>query len=539
MKHLVVRYGGAAVALIMTVSAAGAWSADMPDAKLSGPRFSCAAADADHDHCISVSMGARVPWRDRKGTSDCLYPRRDDDEIQFRYRDDDHPQVHFSCDSENWVLRPMRLDEDEEIWSIHIDLPEGRHLYQFVVEEEDDTWEAIDPSNPKAERSKKRGWVSVIEVDEDGDLDRCRGRFNWRLEKEFDLDFDPEECSLLYQRVDGLFIFAAPTYMSRRSFEPSLKSRFGYGFKSKRWSVSGSVLQPLLPKDQLILKISGRSQTDFTDQTGVGTDENTLAAAFFKEDLRDYYRREGASVSLVFTNFDWLRLEGGYHVDDYFSMERKADWSFAKGDFIPNPAIDEGTMRSVFAKARIGTDLNHLDVAYERSGDDIAGGDFCFEQLTAQYRACLHMGPRHYFDFRLKAGTNLSGSLPVQKRYIVGGLGTVRGYGYRSMLVPDPAIERGPEDTAPFGGERMALVNAEYVFSIDGDGDVNAVLLVDSGMAWEDREASMDLDDWKSSAGVGLQFGDDDDGNLRINVIQGLDGGDRDPIVQLRVNRMF
>ena len=56
-------------------------------------------------------------------------------------------------------------------------------------------------------------------------------------------------------------------------------------------------------------------------------------------------------------------------------------------------------------------------------------------------------------------------------------------------------------------------------------------------MVWEDKNADITLEDLKSSAGVGFLFGGDD--GLRLDVIQTLDGSDKDLAVQVRIDRVF
>lgn len=453
--------------------------------------------------------------------------------VRFCYEDDGYEQVYIRGSFTAWEDVPLHLDVIDDVWYLKRKLPPGRHRYQFVVEEDDEVWTAIDPDNPLAERSDRHGWVSVLNLKGER-RERFSRRYRTRparreLEREYGDDFG----GISYQRVDGWFLYYQPDYFARRDFEPSVMARLGYGFKSKEWSLKASVVQPLLPGSGLMAKLSGYATTDYTDQTSIGDFENTLATVFFREDFRDYYRREGVALSLVFAESNWLRLEAGARSDDYFSLENATDWSLEKGEYIPNPAIDEGSLRSLFGRVTVGRELNQLDIAYEIS-DDILASDHDFAQVTAQYRARLHLGPRQHFDFRLKGGTNLRGSLPVQKRYVMGGLGTVRGYGYQSLLIPDPAIVRTAEDLPPFGGQRMALFNAEYSFSIDSD--IDMILFYDAGMAWEDKDAGMALDQWRSSAGFGFRFEDE---GLRVDFIQPLDEEERDFLVQLRLERMF
>jgi len=479
------------------------------------------------DHFTFGKATWKKSWRGHR-------PRRDGDRVEFRYRDRGYESVKIAGSFNGWSPETMKLDEANDLWTVRIDLDTGVYRYHFVVRDSSEKWFAIDPGNPETIRDKKHGWVSLIVID-DGDIVRPRHRRARIVDDEFDREHErglPEGAT--YQRVDGLFISALPRHVGKEPFEPSVQGMIGYGFKSERWGASLTVLQPLVPSNRLLLRASAHSKTDFTDQTGIDTDENTIAAIFFKDDYRDYYRREGASFSAVLNGADWLRLEGGIRTDDFESMRPRTDWSFGGGSFPLNPAIDEGTMRSVFGEVGLGTRWNRVDVSYERSADDLLGGEFEFERITAQSRSRLRINRDQRLDFRVRLGTNLSGSLPVQKRYVAGGLGTVRGYDYRSLLVTHPDAEGGEDAPVPFGGERILLANAEYTFGIYDD--FGLILFYDAGMVWENRNADMDVDELKSSAGVGLKL---DDEGLRVNIIRPMDRGDRDILVQLRIERMF
>jgi hemolysin activation/secretion protein len=220
--------------------------------------------------------------------------------------------------------------------------------------------------------------------------------------------------------------------------------------------------------------------------------------------------------------------------DDYESVGRviRAGWG-GREDFLPNPSIDEGFMRSLYAQVRFGSDLDHLWLSWERSNDDFLSSDFEFSQLTLQGRTRLRMGRHQYIDLRGRFGTNLSGTLPRQKRYLLGGIGTVRGYRYQSLLM---AAEEG--SSLPYGGERLALFNAEYALGVDDD--IHLALFFDSGMAYVDREADVELEDWSSSVGLGVFTGDEDEEvDLRLDLIKPLDDGGSDFMVQGRLKRMF
>jgi len=476
------------------------------------------------------------------------------DWVTFLYENDDFTSVAVSGDFNQWTALPMELDSTGSVWRVRIDLEPGRYKYRFVVRDKRGEWEAIDPNNDSALRDSEYGWVSQFRVRGSGRSYRSTPDHLAESRRELNRLYGEVGIGLDYQRVDGLFLYFAPGAYSRHRFGTSLKAKIGYGFKSEEWSVAGSMSQPLLSSGILQLLLSGYAGTAYTDRTGVSDLENTLAAVFFKDDFRDYYRREGFSAELIYTPHRFVRLVGGFRTEDYSSMERNASWSLAGGDFLPNPPVQEGTLRSAFGEMQIGSDLTHLRVSYETCGDGVAGGDYEFEQLTAQIRERTYLGRDKRFDMRVKYGTALSGRLPNQRRYVVGGLGTVRGYDYQSLLITS-AGDTSTTAVPFFGGQQMLLANAELKLGFDfgwswfddwdwdwdddwdRDFDLDLALFFDTGMAWTDRNADIDLSDLKSSAGIGLLFGSDDD--LRLDFIQVLDEKDKDLVVQIRIKRMF
>ncbi|MFH1755143.1 MAG: BamA/TamA family outer membrane protein, partial [Candidatus Latescibacterota bacterium] len=459
--------------------------------------------------------------------------RHDIGQVTFLYEDDDFESVAVSGSFNDWIPQPMMLDSLGTVWTVQVDLEPGRYLYRFVVRDEDGEWEAIDPNNDSAKRDSEHGWVSRFRVRESSRSYRTRTDYLEHTKRELDRMYGEFGVGLDYQRVDGLVLYFAPGAYARHRYGTSLKGRIGYGFRSEDWSLSGTLAQPLLPDGRLQLLLSGYAGTAYTDQSGVGDLENIFATVLFKEDFRDYFWREGFSAQLVYTPYRLFRIAGGFRTDDYTSLVNKASWSLGSGDFIPNPPVQEGTMRSVFGEAQFGSEATHVRVNYETAGEHLAGGDFEFDQLTAQLRQQTYLGRDKRFDMRVKYGTTLSGWLPNQRRYLVGGLGTVRGYDYQSLLVA-PVVEPGVH-----GGQQMFLANAEIKLGLnfgwswigdwdldweddwEADFDFDLALFFDTGMAWADKNAAVDFADLKSSAGVGLLFGDDDD--LRLDIIHVID----------------
>jgi outer membrane translocation and assembly module TamA len=189
----------------------------------------------------------------------------------------------------------------------------------------------------------------------------------------------------------------------------------------------------------------------------------------------------------------------------------------------PNPEIDEGRMRTLLFTARwsedaplfarwideqdsfllrtvYGTPFQYVQGArvegtYELATDAL-GGDFSFGRFTGQVRAARMVGARHHVLGRVLGGFT-NGDPPLQRRFALGGLGTVRGYSYKQ-----------------FPGEQMVVATGEWMAATRGRWP-SVVAFVDGGRAWT---SGVDGAGWKSSAGVGLDFRPLSRGYARIDV---------------------
>ena len=483
----------------------------------------------DHGVRSSVKLStASHPEIDRERRIDA--PRRGHDGVRLRLRDRDYAAVWIEADALDWERRPMRFDPGTDRWTIELDLPRGRTRYVFVVEDPDGTTRVrTDAANPRRRRDVERGWVSEVVVDRDGDVVEIDARPRRRSHAFDDTDLEIFDRLVVgYQRVDGLVLGVAPQLLAREPFTPTLDGFLTHGFSSGRWSARLSVLQPLTPGGGMRVHLAAYDRTDTIDRTGVGWFENSASTLLFREDDLDWFRREGLSAGLEFDVTQHLLARIEMRSDTYSSLPRTviAGWG-GREDFLPNPAIDDGVMRSVFARVRFGSDLDHLWLEFETSDDDLLPSDFDFTQVTAQARTRLRAGRDGRLDLRLRYGAALSGELPRQRRYLAGGIGTVRGYTYQSLLLG------GPEDL--YGGEQMLLANAELVLD---DDDLGVALFADAGQVWADHDAAIDLEDLVASVGVGLLLDADGEEGLRLDLIRTLESGGRF-MAQLRLRRPF
>jgi len=376
---------------------------------------------------------------------------------------------------------------------------------------------------------------------------RGAGRRVWS--REF-WDEDQQVVLLRYNRVEGLFAgLRLP-----RNFNPrqqvvdfGLYGEAGYGFRSKAWRYRlGGEFSAFSgpPRGVPFLMTLGAEVHDLTDTQDrwiIPEMENSLSAFLFKRDYMDFYRRGGWSIYVTQRVAGVLSLTGRFASDDFYSLPNRTNWALFGGpDFRPNPAIDEGRIISLRGELRLDTRNSRqhphqgwlIQGLAERAGG-VFGGEYDFQRYLVDLRRYqpLTLGDR--LDVRLRVGT-ARGPLPRQYMYDLGGLSTLRGYGFKE-----------------FTGDRFLLGNVEYWVNADQRlggawlfGDLNLVFLFDAGLAWFADDPSSPLADFsnlgnrniRTSAGLAIAS---DSGNFRIELVKRLDRGGERVSVRFRASRPF
>jgi hypothetical protein len=237
--------------------------------------------------------------------------------------------------------------------------------------------------------------------------------------------------------------------------------------------------------------------------------EQALTALLYGGDFRDYYLRDGSEISFRWELDDLSHAIGlTFLAEAHESLAKSTDWSLLRwtSEKEANPPITPGQMRSVVLSYDFDSRIQ--EGSYTRGwrhsfalehGDSALGSDFDFTRFQAQFRRYQPLGD-HAFDARLKIGLSTS-DLPIQRQFIIGGPGTLRGY-----------------DLYEFAGDQMVLLNLEYrrrVFD-----EFFGALFFDAGKVWEDLEA-FDMTGVKANVGVGVQISD----SWRLNWAQALEPG--------------
>jgi hypothetical protein len=216
-----------------------------------------------------------------------------------------------------------------------------------------------------------------------------------------------------------------------------------------------------------------------------------LAAFFFHRDFRDYFNRHGARATATFhmsarSNFslDWSDERwAASRARNVFSVFRNGKpWR-------ANPIVDAGRFHTLVASANIDTrnsDINPstgwlILAEYERGSGRVTDpgltsplarpapvSQLTYGRLLLDLRRYNRLSPTTWINGRLVFGGWLHGDeLPLERRFSVGGIGTIPGFDFRKYQPGTVDVSQCSNGGQPPPGnpaqcERVALVQLEY-----------------------------------------------------------------------------
>ena len=220
--------------------------------------------------------------------------------------------------------------------------------------------------------------------------------------------------------------------------------------------------------------------------------------------VHNYYLSEGIEMS-----FRWEpvgpthSLKFTMRAESHESLQKTTDWHIgnwpAELKARENPPITPGGLRSVTLQYDLSTSRNsnmgwHNTLLIEHS-NPVVGSDFDFTQFQLQLRYAVPRG-NNLIRTRLVLGA-ATGTLPVQRQFVLGGPGTLNGY---------------PPYT--FTGDYGTLFNIEYLYRLSNLyhwgflKETFVVLFFDQGQVWNASDKPYRFDP-KTSVGIGWQSGED------------------------------
>ena len=295
--------------------------------------------------------------------------------------------------------------------------------------------------------------------------------------------------NLGFNRVDGWRFGPSVKWAKQPDiWTPEILQLFGdvtYGFSNGIWNYSVGVKtgESILERLNLSATVQIRRLTAVRDTTILPSDGEQFTAAFFYGgDSREYYLRDGSELTLrwkpeISPHTITLRLLD----EDHRSLSKSTDWSFGsifqKGEAKPdNRPITHGHLRSSvltydFNKTRKHRNFpvgHHHAIEVENS-DSFVGSDFDFTRVRGNFRNYRRIS-QNIIAARIAVGISTH-PLPIQRQFIIGGAGTLRGY-----------------DLYEFVGDQMVLFNLEYYHRLVFGDAIFLLAFADAGMRGTNSE---------------------------------------------------
>lgn len=339
----------------------------------------------------------------------------------------------------------------------------------------------------------------------------------------FTVSFGTEGREDWYSPVDG---FAPAFGFGAMVFDPSQfhHTYFGgyvsYKFGPDRPGYSFGLERSLTSQPRVTVGFDVHDLTASDDFWRLSQNEQSLVAFGYEKTFRDYYRRRGVQIHGTVRPGDGHQVLVAWRRDRHEALRNTTGYSlFGEGDqaFRPNAPVGEGRVSALLLRytwdSRFASrerlqqaHLRHLmdDLYGSSAGQDpgwriewtseIAserfGGDATFRRHILNARSYAALSPLQRLNSRLVLGLS-DGGLPPQRLFALGGIGSVRGYGFKEIA-----------------GGRMALVNLEYLIGFDRG--VGLSTFFDAGRIYDGHssaETSPVVDRWLKGVGLGLLFG--------------------------------
>jgi len=315
--------------------------------------------------------------------------------------------------------------------------------------------------------------------------------------------------------------------------------------------------RPVFRTTKLYLGGELHDLTATDDRWQVSSAEASLAAIAPRKSFRDYYRRRGLQVNAALRVHPQAELLFAWRGERQENLGVESDFSFWNRDesFRPNLPIVDGRLNAMVIGASVDPqrfDRESLDASYRRHqlenpfGDRLTDlenrqgalstwridwtseistpgtlrSDFDFSRHILSARGRLLVSPHQEVAARLIGGWS-GGSLPPQRQFAIGGIGSVHGYEFKEAV-----------------GDSLALLNLEY--ALGWRNSFQVLGFFDAGRVARRQDAGTTVGSrpedppWLNGVGFGIAAG-----GIRLDFGYKLDAVPRSLQVLLRFGRTF
>lgn len=188
-----------------------------------------------------------------------------------------------------------------------------------------------------------------------------------------------------------------------------------------------------------------------------------------------------------------------YDVDDdaspYISDYKGTNWTSALSGRILRDTTDQRDRPTRGTIARL----------WGEYGGGILGGTDNFIKAVADWQGFWSFNPENTFHVRARVGgvfQNGDDPVPVFERFWLGGMDSIRGYSYSDLSPRDYKY-----DGEQIGGDRMGVLNVEYIWTFQKDMGLAIVPFFDAGFNIDQKTMGDELDKYiVASAGLELRW---------------------------------
>ena len=346
----------------------------------------------------------------------------------------------------------------------------------------------------------------------------------WQLKRDGEknvLEIEVEERSIVnwgmlpildFNRVHGVVLGGSGEVQAQDYGGGLLFGELNYGLSSATLHYQFGAEKRWFDRNTVSVGGGIHKLTDTNNDSMLSAEEEFLGALVLGDAFMDYYLRQGyqawikgrltpsTSISLnftdeqheiLFTATDWslfnrnapkksnLRINEGHlrSVTVSYDFDSRDHRSYAKRHFQVYPTPNSQTTR--------GWQGNF---ALEYAGKRLQT-DFDFTLYRFKLARYNRLSNNHFLDFRMLGGIS-DAPLPRQRLFYLGGLGTLRGYGFKEFI-----------------GDNMLLFNMEYRLRLAQGNPIAAAAMafIDSGYAWYNGEHAT-FNRFNTSIGVGLSL---------------------------------
>ncbi len=295
-----------------------------------------------------------------------------------------------------------------------------------------------------------------------------------------------------YNRVEGLPILFGPTYKNRMRRADLSLSAFGILRSADAFHWDADNIGHKLSAELRFGRRRGFTfgATSFDVVTPIEPWQLTepdagLAAFFFRRDYFDYFGRHGARAYASAFTAGGATFTIGLSDERWSSRSSRSVFTLFRDDdrWRANPHVDDGRVHVADVQFDLDTRTSEINpwagwlinASYEHGIGDLRtqlnGGSFLEEHRSYgraffDIRRYNRISPKRQINARLVLGGQLGGDeLPLERRFSVGGIGTLPGFDFRRVGIGTDVGQCSDPRVPNNGGaecERVALAQLEY-----------------------------------------------------------------------------